>query len=55
MEITNDDLTFEIKPEDELLLVNDISQRYDKYEDYRIQQLSDIKQFRDAILIHSCH
>ena len=29
MEITNDDLTFEIKPEDELLLVNDISQRYD--------------------------
>lgn len=49
MEITNDDLTFEIKPEDELLLVNDISQRYDKYEDYRIQQLSDIKLVRDAI------
>lgn len=49
MEITNDDLTLGIKPEDEILLVNDISQKYDKYEDYRIQQLSDIKLVRDAI------
>lgn len=49
MEITNDDLTFGIKPEDEILLVNDISQKYDKYEDYRIQQLSDIKLVRDAV------
>lgn len=49
MEITNDDLTLGIKPEDEILLVNDISQKYDKYEDYRIQQLSDIKLVRDAV------
>lgn len=49
MEITNDDLTLGIKPEDEILLVNDISQKYDKYEDSRIQQLSDIKLVRDAI------
>lgn len=49
MEIKNDDLTFEINPEDEVLLVNDISGRYDKYEDYRTQQLSDIKLVRDAI------
>lgn len=49
MEITNDDLTMEIRPEDEILLVNDISQKYDKFEDYRTQQLSDIKLVRDAI------
>ena len=49
MEITNDDLTLGIKQEDEILLVNDISQKYDKYEDSRIQQLSDIKLVRDAI------
>lgn len=49
MEITNDDLTLGIKPEDEILLVNDISQKYDKYEDSRIQQLSDIKLVRDAV------
>lgn len=49
MEITNDDLTLGIKPEDEILLVNDISQKYDKYEDSRIQHLSDIKLVRDAI------
>ena len=49
MEITNDDLTLEIKPEDEILLVNEISEKYDRFEDYRIQQLTDIKLVRDAI------
>ena len=49
MEIKNDDLTTEIRPEDEVLLVNNISEKYEKFEDYRMQQLSDIKQVRDAI------
>ncbi len=49
MEITNDDLTLGIKPEDEILLVNEISEKYDRFEDYRIQQLTDIKLVRDAI------
>lgn len=49
MEITNDDLTVSINPEDEILLVNEISEKYDRYEDYRMQQLTDIKLVRDAI------
>ncbi len=49
MEITNDDLTLGIKPEDEILLVNEISEKYDRFEDYRMQQLTDIKLVRDAI------
>ena len=49
MKIENEDLTQELTVDDELFLVNDIAKKYDKFEERRAQQLSDIKQIRSAI------
>jgi len=49
MKIENEDLTQELTIDDELFLVNGITKKYDKFEERRSQQLSDIKQIRSAI------
>lgn len=49
MKIENEDLTQKIRPDEEILLVSEICDKYDKYESLRTQQLSDIKAIRTAI------
>ena len=43
------DLTQTLSREDELFLVNSITKKYDKFEDRRAQQLTDIKLVRNAV------
>jgi hypothetical protein len=49
MQTETTDLTKVLSAEEELFLVNDISAKYDKFEDARSSQLSDIKLVRSAI------
>lgn len=49
MKFEKEDLTQKLKKEDEHLLAASIAEKYDKFEDSRISQLSDIKAVRDAI------
>lgn len=48
-EKTNEDLTTTLDPDEELLLVQKIPQKYDELEDDRREQLDDIKLVRDTI------
>lgn len=49
MKIENEDLTKKILPEEEILLVSEICEKYDRFETLRTQQLSDIKLIRNAV------
>jgi len=49
MKFEKEDLTTEIKQEDEHLLLANIVNKYDKFEEARISQLTDIKAVRNAI------
>lgn len=49
MKIENEDLTQKIQPEEEILLVSEICEKYDKFETLRTQQLSDIRLIRNAL------
>lgn len=49
MKIIQEDLTTNLAKEDEHLLANTIVAKYDKFEDSRVSQLSDIKAIREAI------
>ena len=49
MKIIKEDLTLNLPKEDEQILTNSIVAKYDKYEDSRVSQLSDIKAIREAI------
>lgn len=49
MIIENEDLTTQIKPEDEHMLTAEICRKYDDFEDLRNEQLSDIKLVRNAV------
>lgn len=48
-EKTNEDLTTTLDPDEELLLIQKIPQKYDELEDDRREQLDDIKLLRDTI------
>ena len=49
MKIEQEDLTNTITPQDEKMLAATIINKYDKFEDSRMSQLSDIKAIREAI------
>lgn len=49
MKIETEDLTKQITPEQETLLVRDISDRYDRYDDLRSSQITDNRIMRDTI------
>ena len=49
MKIETEDLTQKITPEQETLLVRDISDRYDRYNDLRASQITDNRIMRDTI------
>ena len=49
MKIETEDLTKKITPEQETLLVNDITNKYDKYDDLRASQITDNRIMRDTI------
>lgn len=49
MKIETEDLTQQLKPEQEVLLARDITQKYDKYDDMRAAQLNDNKIMKDSI------
>ena len=49
MIIENEDLTTKINPEDETILLADICQKYDDFNEIRNQQLTDIALVRDGI------
>ena len=49
MKIETEDLTQKIAPEQETLLVRDISDRYDRYNDLRASQITDNRIMRDTI------
>ncbi|MDR1168852.1 MAG: hypothetical protein LBK53_08215 [Heliobacteriaceae bacterium] len=49
MKIETTDLTKKLNAEDELFLVNNITAKYDRFEDLRLPQLTDIKLVRDAV------
>jgi len=49
MKFEIEDLTQKLKKEDELILASSIITKYDKFEESRISQLTDIKAIRDAI------
>lgn len=49
MKIENEDLTKKILPEEEILLVSEICEKYDRFETLRTQQLNDIKLIRNAV------
>lgn len=49
MKIEHEDLTQKIRPDEELMLVSEICEKYDRFESLRTQQLNDIKAVRNAI------
>ena len=49
MKIEKEDLTQKLKKEDEHILASAIAEKYDKFEEARLTQLSDIKAIREAI------
>ncbi len=49
MKIETEDLTKKITPEQEALLVRDISDKYDRYDDLRSSQITDNRIMRDTI------
>ena len=49
MIIENENLTTQIKPEDEITLLSDICQKYDDFNTIRNQQLTDITLVKNAI------
>ena len=49
MKFETEDLTKKLKKEEEILLATKIANKYDKFEEARISQISDIKAVRDAI------
>ena len=49
MKIEQQDLTQEIRPDEEIMLLSEICEKYDRFESLRTQQLSDIKAVRNAI------
>lgn len=49
MKIENEDLTQKIMPEEEILLVSEICEKYERFETLRTQQLSDIRLIRNTI------
>lgn len=49
MKIENEDLTKKIMPEEEILLVSEICQKYERFETLRTQQLSDLRLIRNTI------
>lgn len=48
-EKTNEDLTTTLSEEEEILLVKSIPQKFDEFEDTRMEQLNDIKLLRETI------
>lgn len=55
MIIENEDLTEQIKPEDEIMLIGEICRKYDDFNDLRNQQLTDINLVRNAIYNNHMH
>ena len=49
MKLEQEDLTNTITQQEEKMLVSTITGKYDKFEDSRMAQLSDIKAIREAI------
>ena len=49
MKIETEDLTQIITPEQETLLVRDITEKYDRYDDLRASQITDNRIMRDTI------
>ena len=49
MKIEKEDLTLKLSEQEEKILAINISDKYDKFEEARNSQLSDIKEIREAI------